>query len=109
MEIFFFSLKFLSCLFTVLEAIERLRFPKSLQGTRTKGSITGGVYGIMFLPFTILTLNGRGCNWEQLANITSFWFLPSLDCSLLYKGQPDIAGPGVLIIYICFDQRSPRR
>lgn len=80
--------------------MDRLRFPKSLQGPRIKGIITGAVYGIMFLPFTILTLDGQGCNWEQLANLTSFWFLPSLDCALLYKGQPDIAGPGVLIISI---------
>jgi hypothetical protein len=91
-----FSFKFLGSLFTVLEAMQRLRFPKSLRGSRIKGTVVGCVYGLMFLPFTILTLDGRGCNWEELANITSFWFLPSLDCALLHKGQPDIVGPGVL-------------
>jgi hypothetical protein len=96
MQIFVFSFKFLGSFFTVLEAMQRLRFPESLQGLQIKGTVMGSVYGLMALPFTILTLNGRGCNWEELANITSFWFLPSLDCALLYKGQPDIVGPGVL-------------
>jgi len=36
-----------------------------------------------------------GANVEEMTGFLQKWMLPSIDCDLLVKGEPDVAGPGV--------------
>jgi len=59
-----------------------------------KGAAVGGIYGV---PFTLFCLNGLGnyTSAERMAKAGGSALSPSLDCSVLVKGEPDIVGLGV--------------